>query len=91
MRQIIINYLTIFIFPAVLGGLLRFIFRNKTKGYLVTVLLFCISIGLILFALLVPAHGNEAPGLTAVSSVIAAGTCLICGIIIRLNKNKHKV
>lgn len=89
MLQIFINYLTIFIIPAIFGVLSRLVFMKRQKGYIVTVFLLCVSAALVTYALVRPNNGNEGPGLMAVSSLIAAVTCTACGAIIRFVRRKN--
>lgn len=91
MLQIFINYLSIFILPAVFGVILRLAFIKKRKGYIVSIASVCCFALLALYALLRPNNGNEGPGLVALSALIFSASCVVCGVIIRtVQKNAHK-
>lgn len=88
MLQIIINYLTILIIPALVGVLARLAFINKRRGYIVSIVFVCIFIVAGLYSLLHHSNGSEGPTLYAFSSLIATAACLVCGVIVRIVKKK---
>lgn len=88
MLQIFINYLSIFILPAVFGVFFRLAFIKTRKGYIVSIVSVCSFAVLALFALLRPNNGNEGPGLVALSALIFSLSCVVCGIIIRTVQKK---
>lgn len=86
MFQIFLNWLTIFIIPALIGVTIRLAFMKWRKGYIVPIIFFCISVVMSVYALLNYGNGDEGPGLLAVSSLTATAACVVCGVIIRIVK-----
>lgn len=90
MKQIFLNYLCIFILPALTGAVLRLVFMKKQYGWIVSLILGIASAGLLARAVFIPAGGSEAAGLETVQAATAAGCSLICGGAVRIAKKKRK-
>jgi len=91
MGQIVLNYIVIFVIPALIGAAVRLIFIKKQKGYLVTVVLSCVTVLIGLFAIISSGSGNEAAGLFTLSACLSTLCSLLCGAIayiIRKTKKK---
>lgn len=91
--QIFLNYLTVFILPAVIGAAARLLFMKAQRGWIVSLVFTCLSVGAGTAVLVLPGNGNEAPGLLAISALTATVTSLIIGLIlmlIRKQKNREQ-
>lgn len=86
--QIFLNYLTVFIIPAIVGLVARLIFIKAEKGWAVSVTLGGISVAMALVNLFVDSHGNEAQGLLLIAALVATAVSLLCGAIGRLVRKK---
>ena len=86
MKQIIFNYLWVFIIPALIGFLLRFFFRRAKRGSLITAALIALAVLSWIVATVIPSHGSELYGIIATMVASASISSLITGLAIR-----HKV
>ena len=78
------NILLLFVLPALLGIILRLLFRKSLRDYLVTVILGIAALILAGIAMLNPIPGNEGFGvLTIMASSVFAGS-LATGIALLL-------
>lgn len=89
MKQITLNWLTVFIIPAAVGFIARMIFKSKEKGHIVTVIFCCISVIFAAITVFGTNNGNEAPGLLTVASLCASITSLLTGAVICLINRKN--
>lgn len=88
-KQIIINIIEIIILPIVAGFAFRVLFKNKSKGYFVTVALACLSLVMLVLCFTVNTYGNEGLSLLTLMSFLSLAASLLSGLIIRLvNKIK---
>lgn len=89
--QIFLNYLTVFIIPAVIGLVCRLIFWKADKGWIVTTVFAGLALVMLIANFIVDSHGNEKLGLLTIPAATAAAVSLIRGIIIRaLRKGEKK-
>lgn len=88
MKQIIINYLGLFIVPALVGFTVRFLLLRSEKGYWVTAgLAFLTLIGWVA-ANVIPTHGSEVCGVLVLMVTSAAVASFVTGMVIRLKVNR---
>lgn len=88
MRQIILNWLYVFIGPPVLGLALRFFCRRRKKAYLITICLLLLTAAAWIVVWTVPSRGSELYGLTALQASLAAAGSLSAGIGLWLGGKK---
>ena len=88
MKQIIINYLGLFIVPALIGFVVRFLLRRSKKGYWVTVGLVILTLIGWMAANVIPTHGSELYGVLALMVTSVTVASLVTGLLIRLIANR---
>ena len=86
MQQIIFNYLCVLILPALIGFLVRFLFRRAKKSFWITATLIVLAVLSWIIAIVIPSHGSELYGIIATMVASASISSLITGLAIR-----HKV
>lgn len=84
MRQIIANYLVIFIIPLLVGALIRFLLRKRNKAWLVTVLSAFLALAAFIAERTIPVHGSERNALLLFMAVCLLIGSLLMGIITRI-------
>lgn len=88
MRQIILNWLYVFIGPPVLGLAFRFFCHRRKKAYLITICLLLLTAAAWIVVWTVPNRGSELYGLTALQVSLAAAGSLSAGIGLWLGGKK---
>ncbi|MBR2894290.1 MAG: hypothetical protein IKC03_01350 [Oscillospiraceae bacterium] len=88
MKQIIFNYLWVFIIPALIGFLLRFFFRRAKKGSLITAALIALAVLSWIVATVIPSHGSELYAIRAMMVTSSSVAALMTDMVIRLNPNR---
>jgi len=88
MKQIIMNYLGIFIVPALIGFAVRFLLRRSQKGYWVTVGLAILTVIGWIAANTIPNHGSELYGILALMMTSALAGSFVTGLVVRLKANR---
>ena len=88
MKQIIFNYLWVFIIPALIGFLLRFFFRRAKKGSLITAALIALAVLSWIVATVIPSHGSELYAIRAMMVTSSSVAALMTDMLIRLNPNR---
>ena len=86
MKQIVINYLIIFVIPLVIGLAVRILLNRFNRSYFVTVALAVLTLIAWVIAIINPLPGNESFALRAVQVTCAFGAALVVEIILRLKK-----
>ena len=84
MDQILLNYLFVFIGPALVGLLLRLCFLRIRRAYWVTAALVLLAAAAWVVAHVVPNRGSELYGIVATQMTCAAAASLLVGLLIRL-------
>ena len=87
MRQIIWNYMGIFVIPMVIGFVVRLLCHRITKAHFVTIGLLLLTVAAWAAAYVIPSHGSELYGILALMVTSAAIGSLLTGFVIRM---KHK-
>ncbi len=82
MGQIVLNYLVIVILPFLLGFLLQFPLRKRTRWFL-PVALALLAAAAAIYASTNPDPGSEGPGLRAVQMVCLAAGAALAALIFR--------
>ena len=85
-KQIILNYLVIFVLPLISGGCVRFFCRKRSKAWLVTVAPALLAIAAYVAACNPPVLGSELYGLQTVQLCCFTIASLIVGLIFRKKK-----
>ena len=85
-KQIILNYLFIFVLPLISGGCVRFFCRKWSKAWLVTVVPALLTIAAYVAACNPPVLGSELYGLRTVQLCCFTIASLIVGLIFRKKK-----
>lgn len=88
--QIVWNWMIIFIFPFLSGVIIRVLFRNKEKGWIVSVIIGVLSLVAAIAAVALTSGGNERLGLMLIQAVCALAGSLLTGAIIRVVKEQEK-
>lgn len=89
MKQIILNYLTIFILPFLLGAFVRFLLRKFSRAWLATAVCAVLTATMFALFLTVDSFGNEAFGIWLyVASCLLLGSLLTGTIARLLNRRK---
>ncbi len=88
MKQIILNYVSIFVLPILAGFAVRFFCRRLKKAWLVTAAGAVLTVIALIVALNPPIAGNEGYGLITVSAACATAASLITGLVCRLINRK---
>ena len=88
MKQIIFNYLCVLIIPALIGFLVRFLFRRAKKGSLITAALIALAVLSWIVATVIPSHGSELYAIRAMMVTSASVAALMTDMVIRLNPNR---
>lgn len=88
MKQIIFNYLWVFIIPALIGFLLRFFFRRAKRGSLITAALIALAVLSWIVATVIPSHGSELYAIRAMMVTSSSVAALMTDMVIRLNPNR---
>lgn len=86
MKQIILNYLSVFVLPLILGGCIRFFCRKWSKAWLITAFFALLTIIALVFACNPPVLGSELYALRAIQLGCLTAASLIVGIIFRHKK-----
>ena len=87
--QIFMNYLLIFILPFLLGALLRFLMRKRSRGWIVTVIAAALALTMLIVAVAVPNHGSEANGLMAYQAAcLLVGSLLVGGVLLIVRRKR---
>lgn len=85
-KQIILNYLVIFVLPLISGGCVRFFCRKWSKAWLVTVVPALLATAAYAAACDPPVPGSESYGLQTVQLCCFTIASLIVGLIFRKKK-----
>ena len=88
MKQIIFNYLCVFVIPALIGFLLRFFFRRAKKGSLITAAWIALVVLSWIAATVIPSHGSELYAIRAMMVTSASISSLVTGLAIRHKANR---
>ena len=88
MKQIIFNYLWVFIIPALIGFLLRFFVRRAKRGSLITAALIALAVLSWIVATVIPSHGSELYAIRAMMVTSSSVAALMTDMVIRLNPNR---
>ena len=88
MKQIIFNYLWVFIIPALIGFLLRFFFRRAKKGSLITAALIALAVLSWIVATVIPSHGSELYAIRAMMVTSSSVAALVTDLVIRLKAKR---
>lgn len=88
MKQIVLNDLVIFVIPFLLGALVRFLLRRRSKAWLVTAVAACLALAAGVVAMTVPNHGSELYGLRLLQAVCFLFGSLFMGAAIRFLRRK---
>lgn len=83
MKQIIMNYLCVFIVPALIGFAVRFLLRRTPKGYWITAGLVILTIIAWVAANVIPNHGSELYGILALMVTSALVGSFVTGLLVR--------
>ncbi len=83
MKQIVINWLFVFILPLVLGAALRFACRKRKKAWLLTLAAAVLAAAACAVACAPPVSGNEAYGIRTVQAALFAAASCLTGILTR--------
>ncbi len=86
MKQIILNYLCLIVFPLIFGVIIRFSCRRMKRAYFVTIGLIVLSVIAWIAAEVIPSHGNEQNGLLALIVTSVAVGSLLTGTLIKLKR-----
>ena len=88
MKQIIFNYLWVFIIPALIGFLLRFFFRRAKRGSLITAALIALAVLSWIVATVIPSHGSELYAIRAMMVTSSSVAALVTDLVIRLKAKR---
>lgn len=88
MKQIILNYLTIFILPFLLGAFVRFLLRKFSRAWLATAVFAVLTATMFALFLTVDSFGNEMYGILLYQAVCLSAGALFTGVIMRMKKRK---
>lgn len=83
MKQIILNYIDVLFIPALIGFIVRFLFRRVKKGYFVTVILAVLTVIGWVTCNIIRTHGSELFGIWALMITATAAASFVTGLIIR--------
>ena len=86
MKQILLNYLAIFVFPLFLGALLRLAAGRRKYSWLVPLAALLLAAALAAYASMNPIPGNEGPGLRAVQAVSLSAGVLVAGCVLQFKR-----
>lgn len=86
MKQILLNYLAVFVLPLLFGALLRLAAGRRKYAWLVSLAALLLAASLALYASTNPIPGNEGPGLRAVQAAIAFIGALVAGCVFRFRQ-----
>ena len=89
MKQIVLNYLVIVIIPFLLGALIRFLFRKRSKAWLVTAITAFLAVAAFIIERTVPNHGSELYALLVVQAVCLLIGALLIGAVTRMMRRKN--
>ena len=89
MKQIISNYLSVFVPPIIIALIVRILLRRFDKAYLATVAFALLTVVAWIAAQVIPSHGSELYGLMAVEATTAFVTSLLTGLVLRLKSRKE--
>lgn len=84
MRQIFMNYLVIIIIPFLVGVFLRFLFRKRTKAWLITLITALLALAAFIVERTIPAYGSELYGLLVCMAASLLIGSLLIGTISRI-------
>ena len=88
MKQIIMNYLGIFIVPALIGFAVRFLLRRSKKGSWITGGLAILTVIAWIAANTIPTHGSELYGIVALMVTSALVGAFVTGLVIRFKASR---
>lgn len=88
MKQIIFNYLCVFILPALIGFFVRFLFRSTKKGSLITAAWIILTVVSWITTAVIPTHGSELYAIRAMMATSASAASLATGLVIRLKAKR---
>ena len=88
MQQIIFNYLCVLILPALIGFLVRFLFRRAKKSFWITATLIVLAVLSWIVAIAIPAHGSELYAIRAMMVTSASISSLVTGLAIQRKVNR---
>ncbi len=89
MRQIVLNWLYVFIGPPIFGMALRFFCRRWKRAFWITVCLLLLTAAAWTAVWTVPNHGSELYGILAWQASLAAAGSLSAGAGLRLAGRKR--
>lgn len=84
MKQIALNYLTIFIIPFLLGVLIRFLLRKFSKAWLTTAACAALLLVALVVEMTVDGHGSEMYGIFLYQAICLSAGALLTGAITRI-------
>lgn len=90
MKQIILNYLTIFILPFLLGALVRFLLRKFSKAWLATAVCAVLTVTVFALFLTVDSFGNEAFGIWLYTASCLSLGSLLTGVVLKITGRKKQ-
>jgi len=87
--QIVWNWLIIFIFPFLAGVIIRFLFRNKAKGWIVSAIIGVLALAAVIAALALTSR-SERYRFVLIQILCALVGSLLTGAITRVQKNQER-
>lgn len=84
MQQIILNYLVVFVLPAIICFSIRAVLQKSNRGAIVTIVLAALTIVCWGVAAFVPSHGSELYGIRAVQATTGFIASLVTGLVFHL-------
>ena len=81
-RQVLLNYLFVFVLPLVFGGALRFACRKYSRAWLVTAIAAVLSLAAWVIARDPPVRGSELYGLCTIQLVCCMTGSLLVGLLL---------
>lgn len=82
MKQIIINYVFVFVLPFLIGIAFRFFLRHARKARFATAGMVVLAAAAWLIAYAVPSHGSELYGIVALIVTCAAAGAVLVGVLL---------
>ena len=83
MKQILINYLLIFGLPIFLGLIIRILLRRFNKACFATIVFAILTLVGWIVVFVVPSHGSELYGISAIQATTAFVSSLLTGLILK--------
>ena len=84
------NFSYIFILPLILGGLIRFLLRKRSKAWIMTIVFAVGAFAAYLVAMDPPVAGSELYGIRLMQSFCLFNGSLITGCFVRLWNGRNK-